>query len=115
VSFDMALWSAETQTLWADVMHIKQNSFFVSVAEPMQLIMVNHIKSEDTESLGKAPQDQLNLLRERNFQPQLVYIDPASGHMNLRTQFPGVEHIHPLALVFLSSILTYAVNAHVTF
>ncbi len=63
-------------------MHIKQNSFFVSVAEPMQLIMINHIKSEDAESLGGALQDQLNLLRERNFSPQLVYIDPASGLMS---------------------------------
>jgi hypothetical protein len=71
-------------------MHIEQNSFFVSVAEPMQLIMINHIKSEDAESLGGALQDQLNLLRERNFSPQLVYVDPASGLMNLRTQFPGV-------------------------
>jgi hypothetical protein len=71
-------------------MHIEQNSFFVSVAEPMQLIMINQIKSEDAESLGGALQDQLNLLRKRNFSPQLVYVDPASGLMNLHTQFPGV-------------------------
>jgi hypothetical protein len=55
-----------------DVMHIDQKMFFVSVAEPMQLIMLNYIKSEDAESLGEALQDQLGLLRERNVQSQLV-------------------------------------------
>jgi hypothetical protein len=90
VPFYTALRSEEAQTLQADVMHTEQNSFFVSVAEPMQLIMINHIKSEDAESLSGALQDQLNLLREKNFSPQMVYVDPASGLMNLRTQFPGV-------------------------
>jgi hypothetical protein len=90
VTFDAALRSEEVQTLWADVMHIDQNSFFVSVAEPMQLIMLNSIRSEDAESLGEALQDQLNLLRERSFQLQLVYVDPVSGLMSLRTQFLGV-------------------------
>jgi hypothetical protein len=71
-------------------MHIDQNSFFVSVAEPLQLVMLNSIKSEDAESLGEALQDQLNLLCEHRFQPQLVYVDPASGLMSLHTQFPGV-------------------------
>jgi hypothetical protein len=90
VKFDEALQSEESQTLWADVMHIDQQLFFVSIAEPMQLVMVNSIKREDAESLGEALQDQLGLLRERNFQPQLMYIDPASGLLSLRTQFPGV-------------------------
>jgi hypothetical protein len=71
-------------------MHFDQNSFFVSVAEPMQLIMLNHIKNEEVDSLGEALQDQLNLLRELSFQLNLVYIDPASGLMSLCTQFPGV-------------------------
>ncbi len=89
VAFDAALRSEETQTLWSDVMHIDQNSFFVSIAEPVQLVMLNHIKSEEAESLGEALQDQLNLLREQSFQPELGYVDPASGLMSLRTQNPG--------------------------
>jgi hypothetical protein len=56
----------------------------------MQLVMVNHIINEEAESLGEALQDQLNLLKERDFKPEIVYIDPASGLMSLRTQFPGV-------------------------
>jgi hypothetical protein len=89
-NFDAALRSEDEQTLWANVMHIDQTSFFVSVAEPMQLIILNHIKSEDADSLGEALQDQLNLLRECSFQPNPVYVDPASGLMSPRTQFPGV-------------------------
>jgi hypothetical protein len=96
VTFDAALRSEDAQTLWSDVMHIDRNSFFVSVAEPMQLVMLNHIKSEDAKSLGEALQDQLNLLRERNFQPQLVdvasewvdeptYAVPRSGNRHMRS------------------------------
>ncbi len=90
VNFDAALCSQDPQTLWADVMHIDQKLIFVSVAEPMQLVMLNHIKGEDAESLGEALQDQLGLLREGSFEPTLVYVDPASGLMSLRTQFPGI-------------------------
>jgi hypothetical protein len=90
INFDAALRSTDAQNSWSDVMHIDRSSFFVSVAEPMQLVMLNFIKNEEAESLGEALQDQLNLLRERNFQPQIVYVDPASGLMSLRTQFPGV-------------------------
>jgi hypothetical protein len=89
-TFDVALRSNKAQTLWSNVMHIDQNSFFVTVSELMQLVMVNSIRSEDAESLGEALQDQLNLLREHDFKPEIVYIDPASGLMSLRAQFPGV-------------------------
>jgi hypothetical protein len=81
-TFDVALRSNEAQTLWSDVIHIDQNSFFVTVSEPMQLVMVNSIRSEDTESLGEALQDPLK--------PEIMYVDPASGLMSPRTQFPGV-------------------------
>jgi hypothetical protein len=90
VNFDVALRSQEPQTLWSDVMHIDQQLFFVSVADPMQLILLNHIKIEDAESLGEALQDQLGVLHERSYEPNMVYVDPASGLMSLRTQFPGV-------------------------
>jgi hypothetical protein len=76
----------------------------VSVAEPMQLIMLNSIKSDDAESVGEALQDQLNLLRVRNFQPQLVYVDPENGMMSLCTQFPGVVIVPCGAGDFVSKI-----------
>ncbi len=52
MAFDVALRSEDAQLLWSDVMHIDQSSFFVTVCEPMQLLMVNHITSEGAESLG---------------------------------------------------------------
>jgi hypothetical protein len=67
INFDAALRSTDAQNLWSDVMHIDRSSFFVSVVEPMQLVMLNFIKNEEAESLGEALQYQLNLLRERNF------------------------------------------------
>ena len=45
---------------------------------------------ETVNALGVALQSQLQVLRERAFNPVKVTVDPASGFMSLRTQFPGV-------------------------
>jgi hypothetical protein len=51
---------------------------------------VSHLKDEIANSLGEALQGQLEILRERDFTPVVVYVDPASALMSLRGQFPGV-------------------------
>jgi hypothetical protein len=71
-------------------MHIDGNKFFISVADPLQLLIVSHLKDETGNSLGEALQSQLEILRECDFTPNMVYVDPASALMSLRGQFPGV-------------------------
>jgi hypothetical protein len=78
------------QVLWSDVMHMDKNIFFVSVADPLQLLVITHLKDETANSLGEVLQGQLELMRERAFEPVMVHVDPASALMILRGQFPGV-------------------------
>jgi len=73
-----------------DVMYIDDQMFLVTVTEPMQLTLQTPIKSESANALGMALQSQLQVLRERAFIPMKVTVDPGSGFMSLRTQFPGV-------------------------
>ncbi len=80
----------KNQVLWSDVMHIDGNKIFISVANPLQLLTVSHLKDETANSLGEALQGQLEILRERDFTPVVVSVDPASALMSLRGQFPGV-------------------------
>jgi hypothetical protein len=80
----------KVQALWSDVMYIDKNHFFISVADPLQLVIVTHLKDETVNSLGESLQGQLEILRERDFEPVTVYVDPASALMSLRGQFPGV-------------------------
>ncbi len=78
------------QILWSDVMHVDANKFFISVADPLQLLIVSCLKDETANSLAEALQSQLEILRERGFTPVMVHVDPASALMALRGQFPGV-------------------------
>ncbi len=71
----------KTQVLWSDVMYIDQNIFFISTVDPLQLLLVTHLKDETA---------KLETLHERDFEPVVVYVDPASALMTLRGQFPGV-------------------------
>jgi hypothetical protein len=71
-------------------MYIDQNNFFISVVDPLQLLLVTHLKDETANSMGECLQGQLETLRERDFEPVVVYVDPASALMTLRGQFPGV-------------------------
>jgi hypothetical protein len=80
----------KVQALWSDVMYIDKNRFFISVADPLQLVIVTNLKDETVNSLGESLQGQLEILRERDFEPVMVYVDPASALMSLRGQFPGV-------------------------
>jgi hypothetical protein len=91
VPVDLALKADDKQqVLWSDVMHIDKNRFFMSIVDPLQLILVTYLKDETANSLGESLQGQLEVLRERDFDPVMVHVDPVSALMNLRGQFPGV-------------------------
>jgi hypothetical protein len=88
IPVDLALKADDKQQiLWGDVMHIDKNNFFISVADPLQLILVTHLKDETANSLGESLQGQLEVLRERGFDPVIVHVDPASALMSLRGSF----------------------------
>ena len=81
----------KVQELHSDVMHLEGSVFLVSTTDSLNLLMQNKIENEKTTHLGLALQEQLNLLRSRDFQPRVVHTDPHSSFRALVEQFPGVE------------------------
>lgn len=90
VNHDLVL-DEKRQALYTDVMHVEGRKFLVSVCEPLQLTFQCPVESEGKTALGLGLQGQLNLLKSRNFQPTIVYTDPASAFKSITREFPGVE------------------------
>jgi Reverse transcriptase (RNA-dependent DNA polymerase). len=78
------------QRLTSDVMFVKQVPFLVSIASPLELTISSTLTSQKLGSLGQALQVQINLLRSRGFDSDLVIVDPLKSLKNLDGSFPGV-------------------------
>jgi hypothetical protein len=77
--------------LSTDVMHVDGQLFLVSVADPLNLMLQSKIESESRTTLGLALQGHLAVLRSRDFNPRVVYVDPHSSFRVMTQDFPGVE------------------------
>jgi len=77
--------------LYADVMHIDYEMFLVSVVDPLNLTLQCKIEQESQRDLDMGLQGQLAILRSRNFNPNIVYVDPQSAFKMMTQDFPGVE------------------------
>ena len=79
------------QQLYTDVMHVNDQKFLLSVAEPLHLTLCTPIDRESTHALGMALQEHLDTLREKGFNPIRVHCDPQSSLAALSGRFPGTE------------------------
>jgi hypothetical protein len=77
--------------LSTDVMHVDGQLFLVSVVDPLNLTLQSKIESESRTALGLALQGHLAVLRSRDFNPQIVYVDLHSSFWAMTQDFPGVE------------------------
>jgi hypothetical protein len=77
--------------LYMDVMHVDHEMFLVSVVDPLNLTLQCKIERESRHDLGMGLQGQLAILRSRNFNPNIVYVDPQSAFRTMTQDFPGVE------------------------
>jgi hypothetical protein len=77
--------------LSTDVMHVDGQMFLISVADPLNLTLQSKIESESRTALGLALQGHLAVLRSRDFNPRVVYVDPHSSFRAMTQDFPGVE------------------------
>ena len=77
--------------LYADVMHIDYEMFLVSVVDPLNLTLQCKIEQESQRDLDMGLQGQLAILRSRNFNPNIVYVDPQSAFKMMTQDFQGVE------------------------
>jgi hypothetical protein len=78
------------QKLTSDVMFLKKLPFLVTIASPLELTISSALSSQTMSSLGQALQVQINLLRSRGFDTDLVIVDPLKTLKNLEGSFPGV-------------------------
>ena len=79
------------QTLYGDIMKVRGQPYLITLAEPLELIIVTYMSGESAELLGQALHQQFNLLRARGFNPRRIYLDPQSGFTSLVGKFPGTE------------------------
>jgi hypothetical protein len=79
------------QTLVSDVMHLNRKYFLISVVSPRELTISSALASQSAPSLGQALQVQINLLRSRGFDTNLVIVDPQKSLLALEGSFLGVE------------------------
>ena len=79
------------QRLYSDIFSVRQQSFLLTMAEPLGVSVVSAIQNETTEALGLALQEHVNLLRSYGYVPTIAYLDPQPGFKPLRGQITGVE------------------------
>ena len=79
------------QVLYTDLMKVRKQPYMISLVDPLGLMLVSKVGGESSEHLGRALQDQLNVIRGRGFVPMRAHLDPQPGFTPLVGQFPGVE------------------------
>ena len=67
------------------------HKFLISLSSPLELTIISHVKTEDTNNLGLALQAHVTLLRTCGFEVVRVEVDPQRALSNLSGSFPGVE------------------------
>jgi hypothetical protein len=79
------------QELFTDVMKVGGRIILITVSRPLMLTVVTPCRSETTEDLGRAFQDQLALFRGKGFNPVKAHMDPQPALAALVPHFPSVE------------------------
>eukprot|EP00557_Chaetoceros_sp_GSL56_P005694 CAMPEP_0176500028 /NCGR_PEP_ID=MMETSP0200_2-20121128/13286_1 /TAXON_ID=947934 /ORGANISM="Chaetoceros sp., Strain GSL56" /LENGTH=1532 /DNA_ID=CAMNT_0017898575 /DNA_START=170 /DNA_END=4768 /DNA_ORIENTATION=+ len=79
------------QVLTSDVMFVNEETFLVSIATPLELLITSHVTSQSKPKLGESLQSHINLLRSYGFDVSLVRVDPQKALAGLKGNFPGVE------------------------
>ena len=79
------------QTMYGDVMFVKNQPFLACLTEPLGLFTLMQVDKQTTSVLGEALQSQISTIRRRGFEPSTIYLDPQRGLVPLQGAFPGVE------------------------
>jgi hypothetical protein len=79
------------QVMTSDVMYLFQQTFLISVASPLELTISCPLVNQGKSSIGQALQVQINLLRSRGFDSNMIIVDPQKSIAALEGNFPGAE------------------------
>ena len=72
------------QSLYADLMWIDKEPFFISVSKPLEYVQVSGIRAKATEELLKATRSHLAPYRHRRFQVDKIFADQESALLSNR-------------------------------
>ena len=81
----------KNQTLMSDIMYVMRNTYLVSVAEPLELIITASAKQFDVKTLGIALMSHINLLESHEFCVFRVITDVQQGLVALQGKLGRVE------------------------
>jgi hypothetical protein len=79
------------QTMCSDIMYVNEETFLISVASLLEIMLSSYLISQSKNKLGEALQAQINLLRSFGFDVSLVVVDPQKSIESLKGSFPGTE------------------------
>jgi hypothetical protein len=78
------------QELVMELMFAAGEKFLVSISSPLELTLICHLKSQNTEDLGTAVQSHLTTIQSRGFEPKKIYVDLQKTFLALVNAYPGV-------------------------
>jgi len=88
-TFDWGLMEHITiQEMVADVMQVAGTKFLVTLASPLQILLVVPTPSMSGVALGRALQEHINLIRMFGFEVLIVFVDPFKALVGLRGSIP---------------------------
>jgi hypothetical protein len=77
------------QELVADVMHIADQRFLISMSSPLELMLVCHLSSLSRDDVGTGVQKHINTLFSRGFEPKRIMVDTHKMLVSLQNAYPG--------------------------
>jgi len=77
------------QELVADVMHIADQNFLISVRSLLELVLACHLKSLSRNDVGTGVQKHINILHSRGYEPKRIMVDLHKTLVSLQNAYPG--------------------------
>ena len=80
----------ETQSLYSDVLFVRNQPYLVSTIVPLDLTMVSDLWNQSEKSFHEAVSGKLDAIRSRGFTVSDLYVDPQMGLANLKGKLGSV-------------------------
>jgi hypothetical protein len=81
----------DIQTMYSDVMHIRDQKTLISVLDPMMLVIGSAITRESGQQLCQAMEDQLNVLAAKGVRVKSVRVDRHQSLLSMRGKLGSVD------------------------
>jgi len=79
------------QALTSDVMHLGGKQFLITLAEPLELLLVSSLEKLTADVLLAAIQGQVDLIASRGYKARVIHMDPQPGFRSLKGSIAELE------------------------